>query len=71
MIKKEKYKVRKDGVELFRIYSDIGHKIINKRTGIIYSNVIDIREDEEYEESEELVPEKTPENTSRIFNKRK
>lgn len=50
MIKKEYYKTREDGVELYKTYSDIGHKIINKRTEAAYSEAIDVREDEEYEE---------------------
>ena len=55
MIVKEKYRTREDGVELFKTDSDNEHKVINKRTGYIYSDAIDINEDEEYEEAEEDV----------------
>lgn len=55
MIVKEKYTTREDGVELFKTYSDTDHKIINKRTGHVYSDAIDIKEDEEYEEAEEYI----------------
>lgn len=50
MIKKEYYKTREDGVELYRTYSDTDHQIRNKRTESAYSEAIDVREDEEYEE---------------------
>lgn len=55
MIVKEKYSTREDGVELFKTYSDTDHKVINKRTGYVYSDAIDIKEDEEYEEAEEYI----------------
>lgn len=55
MIVKEKYRTREDGVELFKTYSDTDHKVINKRTGYMYSDAIDIKEDEEYEEAEEYI----------------
>lgn len=55
MIVKEKYRTREDGVELFKTYSDTDHKVINKRTGYVYSDAIDIKEDEEYEEAEEYI----------------
>lgn len=55
MIKKEYYKTREDGVELYKTYSDIDHKIINKRTGNLYSEAVDVSEDEEYEETYEYI----------------
>lgn len=50
MIKKEYYKTREDGVKLYKTHSDTDHQIRNKRTESVYSDAIDIREDEEYEE---------------------
>ena len=50
MIKKEHYKTREDGVELYRTFSDTDHLIRNKRTGHTYGDAIDISEAEEYEE---------------------
>lgn len=55
MIKKEYYKTREDGVVLYKTYSDIDHKIINKRTGDVYSEAIDVSEAEEYEETYEYI----------------
>lgn len=55
MIKKEFYKEREDGVRLFRTFSDTDHKIRNKRTSEVYTDAIDIVEDEEYEEVEEYI----------------
>ena len=42
MIVKEFYSIRKDGVKLYRTYSDIGMYIIQDQTGIEYSEAIDI-----------------------------
>lgn len=55
MIKKEHYKTREDGVELYRTFSDTDHKIRNKRTGHTYGDAIDISEDEEYEEETDYI----------------
>ena len=55
MIKKEHYKTREDGVELYRTFSDTDHKIRNKKTGYTYVSAIDITENEEYEEIEDYV----------------
>lgn len=55
MIKKEYYKTREDGVELYKTYSDIDHQIMNKRTGDVYSEAVDVIEDEEYEETYEYI----------------
>lgn len=55
MIKKEFYKTREDGVNLFHTYSDTDHKILNKRTGHIYGGAIDVSESEEYEEVGEYI----------------
>lgn len=55
MIKKESFKTREDGVRLYRTYSDTDHKIRNKRTSEVYTDAIDIVEDEEYEEMEDYI----------------
>lgn len=55
MIKKEAYMTREDGVQIFRTYSDIDHKIRNKRTSEVYTDAADISEDEEYEEVEDYI----------------
>lgn len=55
MIKKELYKTKEDGAELYKTYSDIDRKIINKRTGDVYSEAIDVSEGEEYEETDEYI----------------
>ena len=55
MIKKEYYKTREDGVELYRTYSDTGHKIKRVSTGITYGEAIDVSENVEYEEVDEYI----------------
>lgn len=55
MIKKELFTTREDGVRLYRTYSDTDHKIRNKRTSEIYTDAVDIAEDEEYEEAEDYI----------------
>ena len=42
MVKKEFYKTRKDGVNLYRTYSDNNYKIKQIETGNIYDEAIDI-----------------------------
>ena len=42
MIVKEEYKIRADGVKLFRTYSDDGKKIIQNETGVSYNEAIDV-----------------------------
>lgn len=42
MIIKEEYKIRADGVKLFRIYSDDDRDIIQDQTGIVYTEAIDV-----------------------------
>ena len=44
MIKKEFYKTRKDGVNLYRTYSDEGYRIKQIETGNIYDEAIDIED---------------------------
>lgn len=42
MIIKEEYKIRADGVKLFRTYSDAGKYVVQNETGIAYSEAIDV-----------------------------
>lgn len=44
MIKRELYKTRKDGVNLYRTYSDEGYRIKQIETGNIYDEAIDIED---------------------------
>lgn len=56
MIKKEYYTTRKDGVKLFKIYSDEDFKIKQIETKIIYDKVIDIEDAPyTYEETDEKI----------------
>lgn len=52
MIAKEFYKTRQDGIMLFRTYSDNGFCIIQKETGILYDEAVDVADaDYHYEET--------------------
>jgi hypothetical protein len=42
MIVKEEYLTRKDGVKLYRTYSDEGKYVIQNETGIVYGEAIDV-----------------------------
>lgn len=42
MIKQDFYGTRPDGVNLYRTYSDDGHKIIQTDTGAVYDEAIDV-----------------------------
>lgn len=42
MIRKEYYMTRKDGVRLFKTYSDAGFRILQQQTGIVYDVAIDV-----------------------------
>ena len=42
MIVREYYATRKDGVRLFRTYSDAGYMIRQEQTGIEYAEAIDV-----------------------------
>lgn len=56
MIVREFYKTRKDGVNLFRNYSDKGFYIIQNETGIEYSEAIDVEGAAyTYSESDKLI----------------
>lgn len=56
MIIREFYKTRKDGVNLYRTYSDQGFMLRQIETGILYSEPIDIEEAPyTYEETDILI----------------
>ena len=56
MIIKEFFKTRKDGIELYRHYSDKGVMLRQVETGILYSEPIDIEEAPfTYEETNEFI----------------
>lgn len=42
MIVKEFYRTRKDGINLYRTYSDAGMMILQNETGVEYSEAIDV-----------------------------
>ena len=67
MIVREEFKTRKDGVRLFRTYSDEGKDILQNETGIVYSEAIDVEgapytysEVAEYGQIPENIPEDQP-----------
>lgn len=56
MIVKKFLKTRKDGVNLYRTYSDENYKIRQVETDIIYDEAIDVENAEyTYEETEEKI----------------
>ena len=56
MIKKEFYKQREDGLNLYRTYSDINHKIKQIETGIIFDEAIDVENaNYTYEETDDII----------------
>jgi hypothetical protein len=56
MLKREYYGTRKDGVNLYRTYSDEGFKIKQLETGNIYEEAIDIEDAiYTYEETDEKI----------------
>ena len=56
MIVREFYRSRKDGVNLYRTYSDEGFYIIQNETGIEYSEAIDVEgAPYTYSESDKLI----------------
>lgn len=58
MLKREYYGTRKDGVNLYRTYSDEGFKIKQLETGNIYEEAIDIEDAiYTYEETDEKINE--------------
>ena len=64
MVIREEYKIRADGVKLFRTYSDEGKFLIQNETGVSYAEAIDVEgapytysESTEYIHGEELTAE--------------
>ena len=58
MIKKEFYKTRKDGINLYRTYSDEGYRIKQIETSNVYDEAIDIEDAPyTYEETDMLIEE--------------
>lgn len=56
MLKKEFYRTREDGANLYRTYSDENYKIHKIGTDEIYDEAIDIEDaDYEYEETDEKI----------------
>lgn len=56
MIVKKFFKTRKDGVNLYRTYSDENYKIRQIETGVVYDEAIDVEEaGYTYEETEEKI----------------
>ena len=56
MIKREYYRTREDGVELYRTYSDTGYYIRQVQTGVVYSEAIDVESAPyTYEETDEVI----------------
>lgn len=63
MIQREFYTQRKDGVKLYRTYSDAGMMIQQNETGIEYAEAIDV-EDTSYTYTETKTPIETPDMTT-------
>lgn len=58
MVKREFYKQRKDGVNLYRTYSDEGKMLLQNETGIEYAEAIDVEDAPyTYSETDKLVEE--------------
>lgn len=60
MIQREFYTQRKDGVKLYRTYSDAGMIILQNETGVEYIEAIDV-EGAPYTYTETETPIETPE----------
>lgn len=62
MIKKEFYRTRKDGVNLYRVYSTENFYIRQIETNEIYDEVVDVEDAPyEYEETDVLIEEESEE----------
>ena len=56
MIKRDFFRERKDGVKLYRTYSDEGFKIRQIETGVVYDEAIDVENAPyTYEETDEKI----------------
>lgn len=63
MIRRDYYTRRRDGVVLYRSYSDEGYFIRQVETGNVYSEAIDVEDAPyTYEETDELIPKEEAEN---------
>lgn len=61
MVITENFRIREDGVQLVRTYSDINHKIIQNETGAVYDEAIDVTPLRyTYTESDEPIEEAVP-----------
>ena len=60
MVIREKYMIRTDGVVLYRSYSDSGFKIVQKETGRVYDEAVDV-ETAHYTYSETDIPSEADE----------
>ena len=66
MIQREFYTQRKDGVKLYRTYSDAGMMIRQNETGVEYAEAIDV-ECAPYTYTETETPIETPEMTDEEY----
>lgn len=66
MIQREFYTQRKDGVKLYRTYSDAGMMIRQNETGVEYTEAIDV-EGAPYTYTETETPIETPEMTDEEY----
>ena len=66
MIHREFYAQRKDGVKLYRAYSDAGMMIRQNETGVEYAEAIDV-EGAPYTYTETETPIETPEMTDEEY----
>lgn len=56
MVITEHYMTRPDGVNLYRTYSDDGHRIVQTDTGVVYDEAVDVENSGHiYAESEEMI----------------
>lgn len=63
MIQRDYYTRRRDGVVLYRSYSDEGYFIRQVETGNVYSEAIDVDgAPYTYEETDELIPKEETDN---------
>lgn len=68
MIKKEFYKTRKDGVNLYKTYSDTEHLIRKVSDNTIYDTAIDISEEVEYEEVDAYIEVEGPNTYKQVLD---
>ena len=58
MVRTDFYRIREDGITLYRTYSDENYKIRQIETGIIYDEAIDVEDSGyTYEETDEKIEE--------------